>query len=109
MRKLFDFHSEEGNERCGVLLKDGQIRELLNIHPAPLDSFAFSTDELLNPDVIATWHTHPRKDPNLTMDDYRAFCNYPHLSHYIVGKTEIWCFKFLGDILVLDDNSRLTR
>lgn len=80
-------------ERCGLILKDGTIIELVNTHPKPDENFSFSKEEFNKyPTCVATWHTHPRGNSNLTPEDYKAFLNYPEFFHYIVGDGTIWGF-----------------
>ena len=104
MKDLFNLFDPQGDEVCGIIMKDGTVKVLPNIHPNPRDNFAMSTEPLEDPDVVATWHTHPRTSPNLSVEDYRAFKAFPQLRHYVVAATEIWCYRMAGDILVLDDN-----
>ena len=86
---LTPYYSDTGPERVGVVLADGSVVELKNVHPEPLNHFAVSTQDilvwLLRADVVGTWHTHPGKDANLSVDDHRAFANWPKLRHHILG------------------------
>lgn len=109
MKSLFNLFDPNGDELCGVIYEDGTVVSLPNIHPNPRDNFAMSVEPLQDPKVIATWHTHPRTSANLSVEDYRAFVQFPRLRHYVVAATEIWCYRMAGDILVLDDNYLSTR
>lgn len=100
MQKLFEFHSPSGHERCGVILANGDVLEIENVHPNPADGFAMPVEVLNVKEVVATWHTHPRTGPNLSVADYRAFQGFPRLRHYVVAAREIWCYGMAGDILV---------
>jgi proteasome lid subunit RPN8/RPN11 len=104
VQDLFNLVDPNGEELCGVIMRDGTIKVLENVHPEPRDNFAMDATTLGDPEVVATWHTHPRSSPNLTVADFRAFRQFPRLRHYIVGLSEIWCYRMQGDILVLDDN-----
>lgn len=104
MQSLFNLFDPDGDELCGVVMKDGTVKVLPNLHPEPRDNFAMDASVLDDPEVVATWHTHPRTSPNLTVADYRAFRQFPRLRHYIVGAAELWCYRMHDDILVLDDN-----
>ncbi len=109
MQELFDLHSPDGPERCGLILEDGSIVEIDNIHPDPLNGFAMPMELVSARGVHATWHTHPRTGPNLSVQDYKAFRELPKLRHYVVALTEIWCYGMAGDILVSHDNHHFIR
>lgn len=109
VHKLFDYFDPEGDERCGVILDTGEIREVLNVHPEPHNHFAMPEEEVSLPSVAATWHTHPRTGPNLSIADYRAFTRFPALKHYIIARGEIWCYYMADDILLLDENAYFPR
>lgn len=70
-------------------MKDGSLIEVPNISPHPENSFMVQGADILkyalSGEAIATWHTHPKKDANLTVEDHEMFLNYPDLEHYIVG------------------------
>lgn len=76
-------------ERCGVILKDGSVQELNNIHPKP-DSF-FEMDmkqvENLIDDVEVFWHSHTTNNVNLSLADYFSFLKYPDHIHRIYSAT----------------------
>lgn len=104
MQDLLNLIDKDGDEVCGVILKDGTVQVRKNLHPEPRDNFAMECEDFDDPNITATFHTHPRGTPNLTMADYRSFVQFPRLKHFIIGKAEIWCYRMDGDILVLDDN-----
>lgn len=104
MRELFDLHNPDGPERCGVILEDGTILELDNVHPTPKYAFSMDAAFLNDSEVAATWHTHPITGPNLSVDDYRSFKMYPDLKHYIVAASEIWCFAVVNGTLLSCEN-----
>lgn len=75
-------------ERCGVVLKDGSWLEISNVHPEPEKGFHMDPTSFvaaLEAGAVATWHTHPGKDPNLSEEDMIGFRQWPQLKHYIVG------------------------
>lgn len=78
---------EGPNERVGFVLKSGEIVEVENVCDKPEEGFEVSTADLAKyiNDICATWHTHPGKDSNLSMNDWYGFLNFPDLDHYIVG------------------------
>lgn len=74
-------------ERCGLVLADGTLAEVDNIHPEPARGFEMCPKAflLVVADAVATWHTHPGKDPNLSQEDRNGFRQWPNLIHHIVG------------------------
>lgn len=74
-------------ERCGLILKDGTIVEIDNIHEDPTDGFKMDPVQVLPylEEAVGTWHTHPDTDPNLSGEDYSGFLSWPNLTHSIVG------------------------
>lgn len=97
----------EGPERCGVLLACGTIAEMPNLHPSPMEGFAFDAAVLGSPEIVATWHTHPRTSPNLSREDYHMFKQYPHLGHFIISPLGVWLFVSKDDILLRHGNHSL--
>lgn len=75
-------------ERCGVILKDTTVVEITNVASDKTTSYKMCPKELLPiiDDVVATWHTHPDSDPNLSEEDRVGFLMWPKLAHYIVGR-----------------------
>lgn len=68
-------------------MKTGEVVECLNIATEPGEQFVVRGEDLVQygENAVATWHTHPGGDSNLSMEDYQGFANYPELRHYIVG------------------------
>jgi proteasome lid subunit RPN8/RPN11 len=96
---------EGETERCGFLLKSGELIECDNVHPEPTQGFDFKGEDLVlwTPQAAASWHTHPGADSVLSADDYHAFRSWPDLEHYIVGNdgvTKYYVEK--GDVLIAD-------
>lgn len=79
---------DDVNERCGLILKDGTIVEIANVADDPVTSYRMNAAEVVLhlDETVATWHTHPDDDPNLSGADYAGFLSWPHLEHYIVGR-----------------------
>lgn len=77
------------DERCGFVLKDGTAVEVANIHANPSVGYEMDPVAALKVmetgDVVATWHTHPDSDPNLSGEDYSGFLSWPDLEHAIIG------------------------
>lgn len=92
-RKLLDFVEETDlapgqPELCGVILADGDIMQLPNIHEEPVKGFHMDPAaflEQIEAGAVATWHTHPGRDPNLSEEDMGGFRQWPNLVHHIVG------------------------
>jgi proteasome lid subunit RPN8/RPN11 len=81
--------SGDTQERCGLLLDDGTVVEVANLHAEPERGCEMDPKAVLKcikaGGVIGTWHTHPDSDPNLSGEDYSAFLAWPDLRHVIVG------------------------
>lgn len=80
------------NERCGFVTERGRVVEVPNVAEDPSNSFRIDPKETLKwtaKGVVATWHTHPHTDPNLSGEDYSCFLNWPDLKHYIVGREDV--------------------
>lgn len=97
------------NERCGIILATGEIIETLNTHPDPYNNFIILEENLLIPGVVATFHTHPRTGPNLSVNDYFAFMAFPKLQHFVIAKDDIWCFHTINGILCRYENVEIPR
>jgi proteasome lid subunit RPN8/RPN11 len=94
---------EGPHERCGFVLKTGEIVEVVNICQTPEMGFDMCGDDLIkySPIAAASWHTHPDEDSNLSAGDYQSFLNWPELEHYIVGNDGVTKYVVeAGDVLV---------
>ncbi len=94
---------EGENERVGFILKTGEIVEVENTSIEPKQAFDVSGADIVKytPIAVATWHTHPDQDSNLSFEDFQAFLNWPELEHYIIGTDGIT--KYIvddGEVLV---------
>ena len=93
-------------ERCGVVTATGELVEIPNTHPEPQHGFFMCPISLLRvaADAVATWHTHPGSDPNLSDEDYAGFMQWPQLQHHIVGvrdgKPTVHTFEVRNGVLV---------
>ena len=83
---LISYHNNE-KERVGLILKSGEIIEMENHCTDPLNGFETDGIDFIkySGEIIATWHTHPMQNSNLSMNDKQAFLNWPDLDHYIIG------------------------
>lgn len=97
-------------ERCGLILLDGTILELPNIHPDPVNAYEMDAQDFLDK-AWATWHTHPRTSGNLSSEDYLNFCMPPadELVHFIVDSREVWRYYWEDKRLLLDDHDSTSR
>lgn len=83
------YKPEDTDERCGIVLKSGEVIEVANLAEDKTDSYIMDPTAiapLLAADEVAgTWHTHPGGSPNLSGEDYSGFLDYPDLEHTIIG------------------------
>ena len=88
--KLLEYYTGS-MERVGFILSDGSIVECTNVSPEPESSFIVSAEEIVAycDRAVATWHTHPDADYNLSANDYEMFMSWPDLDHYIVGNNGV--------------------
>lgn len=109
--ELLDFVELEAGqpERCGVILGDGEIVELLNVHAEPEKGFHMDPKaflEQIDDGAVGTWHTHPGRDPNLSEEDMNGFRQWPRLTHHIIGirdgQPAVATFKVLDDGIVVN-------
>lgn len=79
------------HERCGVILMDRQVIEAENITEDPHINFEFPSGTLET--GIASWHTHPYGNANLSIADFYFFKSWPSLFHFIIFNDEVRCYK----------------
>lgn len=105
MNSLLDFYSDEGPERCGLIMSNGDIVELINAAEDPLEAFEISGADLIKYEdvAIASWHTHPGQSSQLSLDDYAGFLNYPNFQHHIVGKNGVTSYAVINKRIVIGD------
>lgn len=104
MQQLLDYY-EGDNERVGFVLSDGSIVEVKNICHDPKNGFEVSGEDILkfHQDAVATWHTHPGAQSNLSVGDHDTYKMWPDLLHYIIGKDGISTYKVVNGKVVKDD------
>jgi proteasome lid subunit RPN8/RPN11 len=113
MKSLSEFWNEH-LERCGFVLSDGTVVEVPNIHEDPQFGFRVDPQEILRYEeqIVASWHTHPHGGPNLSMEDYRCFLDWPKWTHFIVHRGKVWAYYVEQNRVLLHDDldfSRLPR
>ena len=97
-------------ERCGLILKDGTILELENLHPDPVHFYEMNPEKYLD-EAWAIWHCHPQTTGNLSVDDYLNFSTPPMNTfvHFIVDEKLVWRYVWEGGRLLVDDHDSLAR
>lgn len=101
MNKLLDYY-EGDNERVGFILKSGEIVEVENVAEDPTCGFDVRPEDLIKyeDEAVATWHTHPGKDANLSLEDMEAFVSWPDWIHYIVGERDVRAYVVKNGMVV---------
>jgi proteasome lid subunit RPN8/RPN11 len=90
-------------ERVGFILPRGKIIECTNISETPEKGFNVSDQDILKygDDAVATWHTHPKADNNLSAMDMETFLVWSNLDHYIVGTNGVRKYVIQdGEVLI---------
>lgn len=74
-------------EKCGLILKNGKVIEVENLHPHPTVGFVISEEiiEQYADEIEYLWHSHPSSVTNLSVEDYKSFLNFPQYLHRIYG------------------------
>jgi len=96
MSDLYKYYDDEATEeRCGLILKDGQSIECDNIHPEPEKGFEIDPEVILEhlSDLKGTWHTHPKQDSKLSGEDHLCFTQWPDLDHFVLGNEGTTLYK----------------
>lgn len=78
----------EQQERCGFVTKWGRVIEVDNVSPSPTTQFKISPTDIIHwskKGAVATWHTHPNSDPNLSGEDSACFHAWDDMVHYVIG------------------------
>lgn len=87
----------DGPERVGFILKTGKIVEVKNVCHEAINGFEVSGEDLIkHQDAVATWHTHPGQDSNLSTNDWYGFRNWPEWIHLIVGTDGVSAYRVEG-------------
>ena len=99
---LLSLYQPDGDERVGLIMADGSLTEVANIHQMPSEHFDVSAEDLIKycEGAIGTFHTHPGRTNNLSVNDQQAFLAWPHLTHYIVGSDGVQAYVVEGHIVV---------
>ena len=84
-------YQNDGPERVGFVLENNEVVEVKNVCPEPEEGFEVSGADIKRYAfvAVATWHTHPNDDFNLSPKDYEMFRDWPELAHYIVGNNGV--------------------
>lgn len=93
----------DGPERVGFILKSGEIVEVENVCSNADEGFEVSGEDLVRYDgqVLASWHTHPGQDSNLSTNDWYGFRNYSEWLHLIIGTDGVTAYRVKqGRVLV---------
>lgn len=92
-------------ERCGFILKSGEVIEVRNIAQDPTKEFEVSDNdfEKYYSEVAASWHTHTNDFANLSLSDYYTFLNIPEWDHWIVSKFKSVKFSVQEKCVILDE------
>lgn len=88
-------------EVCGVITPDLEIQESPNLAPYPEDAFEFRQEDLEG--MTASWHSHPKSSPNLSIPDFYFFKSWPSMVHFVIGKDEVRCFAvWAGTVYLIE-------
>jgi proteasome lid subunit RPN8/RPN11 len=90
-------------EHVGFILPHGKLVEVENTSANPAESFDVSGEDIIKYEqtAVASWHTHPGDNSNLSVGDMETFLNWPEWDHYIVGNDGIT--KYIvrdGEVLI---------
>lgn len=92
-------------ERFGLVLQGGETVELKNHSRNPSETalIAQSDIDAWGDKTVATWHTHPKDNVNLSATDYQMFLGLPHLQHYIVASKRVRLFVVRNNKVMLHE------
>lgn len=104
MKKLSDLWNDKA-ERCGFILKSGEIVEVDNIAEDPKNEFEVSESdfEKYYEDTVASWHSHTDDFSNLSLSDYYTFLALPEWDHWIVSKYKAVKFSVKSECVILEE------
>jgi proteasome lid subunit RPN8/RPN11 len=93
---------EDTEEKCGLVLKDGTVLDVINHHSNPAIGFHICADDLFahEENLAGTWHTHPNDTANLSQQDYVGFRQWPEIRHYIVGIDGVRAYDVVDGLIV---------
>lgn len=95
-------------EHCGFFLHDGRVIHVPNIHEDPKEGFRIAYSEMrkYEPQIKATWHTHPKTGANLSVQDYFLFSRYPQWEHVIIAQYAFRIYQAIGArVIIREDDS----
>lgn len=84
-------------ERCGTISAEGEVLESTNLADDPSINFEFPEGDLEQ--AIASWHTHPVGDANLSLPDYWFFKSWSNIVHFIIYRDDVRCYVSLDGIM----------
>ncbi len=104
MKKLSDLWNDTA-ERCGFILKSGEIVEVDNIAEDPKNEFEVSEAdfEKYYANAVASWHSHTDDFSNLSLSDYYTFLSLPEWDHWIVSKYKSVKFSVKSECVILEE------
>lgn len=88
-------------EVCGLVLDQEMVILCENRSTTPHESFEISRTDVENrlQNLTHFWHTHPSGCVNLSVDDYKAFLNFPKQKHLIIGNGRIAEYYVIDDVV----------
>lgn len=84
--------AHDTEERCGFVTQRGRVIEVRNVASDPTKAFRIDPKETIKwlaKGAVATWHTHPHTDSNLSGEDYSCFLLWDDLTHYVVSRDHV--------------------
>lgn len=104
MKDLFNFYEGE-EERCGFILKSGEILELENIAENKTTGFQIDSKDILKyiEDLETIWHSHPKGSSVLSGQDMQCMLSWPDITHAIIGEDMIRTYR-VSDGAVINEN-----
>jgi len=106
MDKLLEYlNPDDKHERCGLILNDGQIIEVDNIHGDPEHGFEIPAEMLVRHEkkLSGTWHTHPNGTSQYSQMDHLGFSQWPQLTHFIISPAGVIGYKVVNGSVVYAD------
>lgn len=97
--KLLALYATTGPERAGFIMPDGEVVELRNIAEDPSKDFLAYPEDTVKycNEAVASWHTHPGKDGNLSVEDHENFKNWADIDHFIVGSDGLRGYRYVAE------------
>lgn len=108
---LSDFYESSGPERAGFVLTNDRVVEVKNVCGDPENGFEIDPTEILavENDLVGVWHTHPGASSNLSVDDHDGMKNWPHLTHFIIGKDGVRAYRVEAGSIMIHEDHRSAR